>query len=135
MDVYHRILGKIYEITDGKQTESVDLLELVKQEGFLPSYEDISRQLNRSGWISDSGRGNKVKITHWGVKEAKKASAGTVDSGREVRKLATRLQEEIKELLVMAEELASDVTESKLKLVEKQMGSVAKVAEELKANI
>jgi hypothetical protein len=135
MDVYHRILGRLYEITGGKQSESVDLLELVKQEGFLPSYEDISRQMSRAGWITESGRGNKVKITHWGVKEAKKSGTAAGDSGREVRKLATRLQAEVKELLVMAEELASDISEAKMKLVEKQMASVSKVAEELKGNI
>ncbi len=135
MDVYHRILGKLYEITGGKQSESVDLQELVKQEGFLPSYEDISRQMSRSGWITDTGRGNKVKITHWGVKEAKKSGTAGPDTGRELKKLATRLQVEVKELVVMTEELASDISESKMKQVEKQMASVSKVAEELKGNI
>jgi len=135
MDVYHKILGKLYEITGGRQNESVDLKELVKEAGFLPSYEDIALQMSRAGWISESGGGNKVKITHWGVKEAKKGGGGGTDGARELKKLANKLQAEAKELLVMCEELSSDIGESKMKLVEKQLEAVGEVAKELKASI
>jgi len=93
MDVYHKILGRLYEITGGKQSESVDFVELVKEEGFFPSYDDIHRQMSRAGWITDTGRGNKVKLTHWGIKEARKAGGGAGDSDREAKKAARRLQE------------------------------------------
>ena len=135
MDVYHKILGRLYELTGGKQNESVDLKELVKEAGFLPSYEDIFRQMSRAGWISESGRGNKVKITHWGVKEAKKGGTGGTDGARELKKLARKLQEEAKELLVMCEELSSETVEGNLKQVEKQLDTVSELAKELKASI
>jgi hypothetical protein len=35
MDVYHKILTRIYEVTGGKDTVEVDLNDLLKQEGFL----------------------------------------------------------------------------------------------------
>ena len=32
MDVYHRVLVKLFEVTGGKETEIIDLKELVKKE-------------------------------------------------------------------------------------------------------
>ena len=135
MDVYHKILSRIYEVTGGKDTESVDLAEIVKEAGFYPSFTDIHSQLNRAGWIADTGRGNKVKITHWGIKEARKAGGGGADSKREQLKLAKRFKEEVKELLVIAEELASDPSEDRCKLAEKRISEVGKRLEELKSGV
>lgn len=135
MDVYHKILGRIYEVTGGRDTESVDLAEIVKEAGFYPSFNDIHSQLSRAGWIADTGRGNKVKITHWGIKEARKSGGGGADSKREQMKLAKRFKEEVKELLVVAEELASDPTEDRCKQAEGSYSEVGKRLEELKSSV
>lgn len=135
MDVYHKILQKLFQITGGKQSESVDFVELVKEEGFYPSYEDIHRQMSRAGWISDIGRGDKVKITHWGIKEARKTQSGGPDSSRETKKLATRLKEEVKELLVMAEVLVSEMSEDSYKEVEAKLESISRLAGDLKEKV
>lgn len=135
MDVYHKILLRIHELTGGKTSESVDLVELVKDEGFFPSYKDIHSQMNRSGWISDTGKGNKVKITHWGIKEARKTAGGGGDSGREQVKLANRFKEEVKELLVIAEELAADPSDERCKRAESKYSEAGKKLEELRSGI
>ena len=49
MDVYQKVLVKLYEVTGGKDTQTVDLKELVKELGFLGSYPDIFSMLSRSG--------------------------------------------------------------------------------------
>ena len=41
MDVYHKILVKLYEVTGGRDSKKVDFAELLKKEGFYPSYADI----------------------------------------------------------------------------------------------
>ncbi|REJ78921.1 MAG: hypothetical protein DWQ47_05620 [Acidobacteria bacterium] len=135
MDVYHKILEKIYEVTGGKDSESVDLKELVKKAGFFPSYKDIHSQMNRSGWISDTGRGSEVRITHWGIKEARKIAKGGGGDDREKRKRAKKLHEEIKELSVMAEELSSEPNADNLKLVESGLTKVEKCLADLKSVI
>jgi len=76
MDVYHKILVRLYDITDGKQSKTVDFVDLVKGEGFYPSYSEIFRQMSQAGWIAEAGRSDVVKITHWGIKEAKKSKSG-----------------------------------------------------------
>ena len=135
MDVYHKILAKIYEVTGGKTSESVDLKDLVKEAGFFPSYSDIHSQMNRSGWISDTGRGSEVKITHWGIKEARKIAGGGGQDDRQKMKLAKKLHEEIKELSVMAEELSSKPDQDNLKLVENGFSKVEKCLGDLKSVI
>ena len=133
MDVYHKILDRIYRETGGKQSEYVDLKEVVKEEGFAPSFDDIHKQLSRAGWISDTGSGTNVKITHWGTKEAKKTASGGSDNSAEIKKRATRVKEEIKELLIMAEELAGDPTEAKLKEIDKRFAKLGNSMDELRS--
>lgn len=135
MDVYHKILDRIYRETGGKQSEYVDLREVVKEEGFAPSFDDIHKQLNRAGWITDTGSGSNVKITHWGVKEAKKTAAGGADNSAELKKMANRVKEEVKELLIMAEELAGDPSDAKLKLVEKSHSNVGSKISDLRSSL
>lgn len=135
MDVYHKILDRIYRETGGRQSDYVDLREIVKQEGFSPSFDDIHKQLNRAGWITDTGSGTNVKITHWGVKEAKKSASGGADNSAEIKKMANRVKEEIKELLIMAEELAGDPSDSKLKQVEKRLSEVGNKISDLRSSL
>lgn len=135
MNVYQKILVKLFKVSGGKITEAVDLKELVKSEGFHPSYKDIFRQLSQQGWIAETGRADVVNITHWGVKEAKKLSAGGVDDSREIEKKVNRLKAEVKEFMVMTEEFAGDISEEHFGLVVKQFGKVRESIEELKGKI
>lgn len=134
MNVYKKMLVKLYEATGGKDSKRVDLKELVKKEGFLPSYNDIYKHLNQQGWITEAGRSDVVCITHWGAKEAKKAQGGVSDDSRVLRKSANSLSANIKELQVMSEEFASDISEESFNRLENKFGEIDKAIKELKAN-
>ena len=41
MDVYHKVLARLLEATGGRESEKVDIKELVKKEGFLSSYHRL----------------------------------------------------------------------------------------------
>ncbi|HVE56471.1 MAG TPA: hypothetical protein VNB22_06550, partial [Pyrinomonadaceae bacterium] len=107
MDVYHRVLVKLYEVTGGKP-EAVDLKELVKKEGFLGSYPQIFEHLSRQSWITETPRVDSVKITHWGIKEAQKAqTSGGGDDSLAVKKEVNRTISEARELIKIFEDLAN----------------------------
>lgn len=126
MDVYHKVLVKLYEITGGRDSQAVDFKEMVKSLGFLGNYPDILQNLSGQGWIAETTKANFVKITHWGVKEAQKATAGTngADETIELKKSANRLKEETKQLLIMIEEFASETSKEKLDSVEKKLNEI-----------
>lgn len=125
MDLYHKILIKLYDASGGKDSQKVDFADLVKQEGFNASYKDIYKQMSQSGWITEAGRADVVNITHWGVMEAKKTLAsGGEDSTKEFEKAATRLVANARELLVMSEEFASKKSEGSLTQVENKFDEV-----------
>ncbi len=132
MDVYHKVLVKLYEESGGRLTKKIDLGDLVKAAGFHPSYDDIYKQLSAAGWIAEAGRGNVVFITHWGVKEAKKSQSGAPDSAKGLTKEANRLAANAKELSIVIDEFAEDISEQNFKLVEKKFAGVEKALEGLK---
>src|ERR1044072_5026754 len=109
MDVYHRVLTKLYDVTGGKESETVDLKELVKKEGFLGSYAQIKDHLSRQSWITETARPDSVKITHWGVTEAKKSPASGDDDSQAIKKEVNRTIANTKELIIFLDELANDV--------------------------
>lgn len=119
MDVYHKVLVKLYEVTGGKDSQTIDFKDLVKGEGFLGNYNDIFDVLSSQGWIADAKKQNYVCITHWGVSEAKKASSDAPDASEEIQKLAKRLVNEVKEMTNVVEEFSSDTSKKKLESVEK----------------
>lgn len=136
MDVYHKILLRIYEITGGKVSEEVDFVELLKDEGFYPSYSDIFNQLTRNGWVSDTGNGDNVKITPWGVREARKVEKhGGTDDRRIVLKKAKALAEEIRQMLVVAEEVADDPDDKGMKQVEAVFSKVKERMDDLRSRL
>lgn len=134
MNVYQKILVKLYEETGGKDSVSVDFRDLVKKEGFYPSYDEIFRQMSQQGWITEVGRSDAVAITHWGVKEAKKSQAGVQDGSRELKKNATRLKEDVKEFLVMSEEFASKTSEENFGNVKGKFDEIKSAIESLNTN-
>lgn len=131
MDVYHRVLAKLYEITGGKDTQDVDFADLLKREGFFPSIDDIKKHLSGESWITETSRTNVVRITHWGVAEAKKARSSTPDGVSETRRNANRLKDKARDFMIAAEEYAGAPSADSLKALEKNFreleASVAKL--------
>ncbi len=137
MDVYHKVLVKLYELTGGKDTQAVDFKELVKAQGFHGNYHDIFQMLNGQGWIAETPKANYVKMTHWGVKEARKSTSGTIDAdgSQELKKTANRLIKDTKEFLILLEEFASDASKEKFGQVEKKFGELNSSITALKENV
>jgi len=135
MDVYHKVLNKLYEMTGGKDSQTVDLKDLVKGQGFLGNYEDIFQMLNGQGWIAETPKLNYVRITHWGVKEAKKSAVTGPDVSQTIKKETPRLIAETKQFLIMLEEFASNTTEENYTQIEKKLNEINSAIGKLKSDI
>lgn len=135
MDVYHRVLVKLYEITGGRESETVDLKELVKKEGYLGSYPQIKEHLSGQSWITETSRVDSVKITHWGVSEAKKSGSGGGDNTPAAKKEINRTIADARELIIFIEELANDVSKENISRIEKKLGEINSAIQKLKASV
>lgn len=139
MDVYHKVLVKLYDATGGRDTQTVDLKELVKEQGFLGNYDDIFGMLSGQGWVAETPKPNFVKITHWGVKEAQKSSAGGGDKddqgAQELKKTVNRLISDTKDFLIMLEELAADASKEKFGQIEKKFGELNSAISKVKNSV
>ena len=124
MNVFHKVLLKIFELTGGKEAIEVDLAELLKKEGFYSSIESISQQLQDESWITEAGRKNIFKITHWGVAEAKRLKANGPDKVSDVDKHATRFLNEARELIKMLEEFAAKPEPKGFERIEKRLSEL-----------
>ena len=121
MNVFHKVLVKIFELTGGKDSVEVDLVELLKKEGFFPSIDSISEQLLSESWITEAGKKHIVRITHWGASEAKRVMANAPDKINEVEKNSNRLLNEARELIIMLEEFAAKPESKKFERIEKRI--------------
>jgi hypothetical protein len=135
MDVYHKVLNKLYEVTGGKDSQTVDLKDLVKRLGFLGNYDDIFQMLNGQGWIVETPKLHYVKISHWGVKEASKSGIKETDTGQTVKKEAARIVAETKQFLIMLEEFSSEISEEKYARIEKKLSEINSAIGKLKSGI
>ncbi len=135
MDVYHKILTRIYEITGGKDTVEVDLNDLLKQEGFYSNIDNISQHLATESWVAETPRPRVVKITHWGVAEAKRVLTNTPDTKREVSKDANRLLAESRELIIMLEEFAASPNGTNYTTIERKLGELMAILGRIKDNV
>jgi hypothetical protein len=135
MDVYHKVLKRLHEATGGKDSQIVDFKDLVKSAGFLGNYDDIIQFLSSQGWIAESTKENFVRITHWGVNEAKKSSAGAPhDSIQETKKEANRAVSQAKEILIVLEEYAAHPTKENLEQVTKKITALNSSVEKLNSD-
>ncbi len=125
MNVFHKVLVRIFEITGGKDSVEVDLVDLLKKEGYFPSIDSISGQLLDEGWLTEAGRKHVVRITHWGVSEAKRVMTNSPDKANEVDKDSTRLLNEARELIIMLEEFVATPDSKKLERVEKRIAELS----------
>ena len=135
MDVYHKVLLNLYNVTGGKDSLTVDLKELVKNQGFLGNYGDIFQMLSGQGWIAETPKANFVRITHWGVKEIKKSADDQPVVAHVTKKEATQLVSDVKLLLIMLEEFASDASVENLMQVEKKLTEINVAVGKLKSSI
>jgi hypothetical protein len=135
MDVYHKVLVKLYEITGGKDTETVDLKELVKKEGFLGSYPQILEHLSRQSWIIETTRPGSVKISHWGIKEAKNSDASSDNNPESARKEINRMISETRELIKYFEDLANDTSKENIVKSEKKLAEINSAIQKLKESV
>lgn len=125
MNVFHKILIKIYEMTDGKDTIDVDLVDLTKKEGFYSNIDNISRQLQDEGWITEGAKRNIIRITHWGMMEAKRVLSASPDKANELSKESTRLMNVGKEFAIMLEEFNAGPDADKLGRIEKRISEMS----------
>ena len=132
MNVYQKVLVKLYEETGGRDSKTVYLKDIVKDLGFFPSYADIKSQMSHDGWLTDGVRSGEVNITHWGVREAKNLLKGGTDNTREQTKAVNKEKSEVKVLMVMAEELVEDITPETFSAVENKLKEVTKVINDMK---
>ncbi|MGB7209531.1 MAG: hypothetical protein WBD27_12780 [Pyrinomonadaceae bacterium] len=135
MDVYHKILTKIYEVTGGKDTVEVDLNDLLKREGFFSNIDNISLHLTTESWVAETPRPRVVKLTHWGAAEAKRVLSNTPDTIRELAKDANRLLADSRELIIMLEEFAVSPSSTNFKTIEKRFVDLSAIFERIRGNI
>ena len=135
MDVYHRVLARLYEVTDGKDTKTVDFKDLVKSLGFLGNYPDIFERLSGAGWIAEDKKADFVRITHWGVSEVKKSPAAPNQSNNNLKSDANKAIAEARELGLLLEVLASDVSNDNLAPVERKIDNLKAVISRIKSNL
>ena len=125
MNVYHKILVKIFEITGGKESMDVDLIDLTKKEGYFPNIDMINKQLLDEGWITEPSRKYTIRITHWGATEAKRVISDSPDRVNELLRNSTRLVNETKELASMVEEIAAKPESGKLDLIARRIADLS----------
>ncbi len=125
MDTYHKMLVKVYEAAGGRETNDVDFVEITKREGYFPSIDDIVSQLKSEGWVTESRR-NILRLTHWGVAEAKKCSDARPDSARAIERETTGLIASARDLAVLGEEFSSDPVGKRFKPIESKLADIEK---------
>ena len=135
MDVYHKVLLKLYQATGGRDSQTVDLKDLVKSLGFLGSYDDIFHMLNGQGWIAETPKLNFVRMTHWGVKEADNSASGELVAAPPVSNEAARLIAETKQFLIALEKFASDSSKENFRQIEKKVSEINQAIAKLKTGI
>jgi len=135
MDVYHKVLAKLYELSGGRESVDLDLSDITKQLGYFPSRENIANQLMQEGWVTETSRKYVVRITHWGIGEAKKSAANPESDAGSVAKNATRLAAAARELLVAAEIFSDKPEKDKLAIVEKHSSELAEIIKTLRSEL
>ncbi len=135
MDVYHKVLTKIYEQTGGKDSVDVDLTELLKREGFFPSLENITKFLTDESWVTETAKQYTVRITHWGVSEAKKTLSGAPDKAQIIERDSKKIISEAREFVVMLEEFAASPESKKFAVIRERHEQIGGTLGRIEKNI
>ncbi len=135
MDVYHRVLIKLFEETGGSDSKAVDFADLVKRMKFHANYTSIFKELSVQGWIIETSKPDWVKLSHWGIEEAKKSNSGGDVDSPELKKDSNRLLSETRELADLVEKLSSDISKEHLSNVEKKISQINALVGNLKSKL
>lgn len=135
MDVYHKVLVKLYEITGGKDSVDVDMVELLKREGFFPSLQNILQRLLDESWVAETSRTNIVRITHWGVAEARRTVTDTPDKAFALSKDTNRLISEMRDAMIIAEDFSTSPSPEKFKNLEQKYSELNGIIARIKGNV
>ena len=135
MNVYQKVLTKIYDVTGGKDSVDVDLVDLTKKEGFYSNIDNISKQMQDEGWITEGSKANIIRITHWGATEAKRVLSASPDKVNELSKESNRLVAEGKEFAIMLEEFAAGPDAAKLGRIEKRVSEMSERCRKIRGYI
>lgn len=135
MDAFQKVLVKIYEITGGRDTQDVDFMELLKSEGFWSSRESIKEHLNNEGWITDSPRSGLIRITHWGVAEAKKAMSSPPKTDPGIDRVTARLGNAARDFSIVVEEFIAKPSSKTLKPVQDRLSELDDMVDKVKSMI
>ena len=135
MDVYHKVLTRLFKDSGGKETVKVDMGDILKQEGFFPSRDEISGRMVEEGWITESDAKYVVYLTHWGIAEAKRTLSDVPDNSRALEKDSKQLISTAREFVVMTEEFAGEPTKSRLSVIEKRCAELGDLVSRVKANM
>jgi len=134
MDVYQKVLVKLNELTGGKDNVDADMVDLLKREGFYPSIDDILDRMSSEGWITET-RPKTVRITHWGVMAARKIKSKAPDSANILDKQATRLQGQVKELVILTDEFNGKATAENFEQIENKLSEINATARKIKEHV
>ena len=135
MDVYHKVLTRLFKVSGGKETVKVDMGEILKQEGFFSNRDEIGGRMLEEGWITEADAKYLVYMTHWGIAEAKKTLSNTPDNSRALEKESRQLISTAKEFVVMTEEFAGEPTKPRLSVIEKRFAELGDLVSRVKANM
>jgi hypothetical protein len=135
MDLYRKVLVKLYQETDGNDSHSVNFVDLVKKLGFLGSYDDIFRKLSGQGWITETSKADWVKLTHWGIKEAEQSLSGGAEAGQLVKKEVVRIVAEARDFVNLLENFAGDLSKENFASVQKKVSELNEAVNNLKSHI
>ena len=134
MDIYQKVLVKLYSIAGDRENADVDFIELLKKEGFYASLNDISSRMSSEGWITES-RPRHVKLTHWGIAAAKKLSKGGSDADVVIGPQAALLKNEVKELASLADEFARNASSDNFSRLEKKLAEISSMIAQVRESI
>jgi hypothetical protein len=125
MDAYQEVMVKLLEVTEGKDSKAVDFKDLVKKLGFHGNYGPIFERLSQEGWIAEDRKADFVRITHWGVAEAKKAlkqAGGAVETPTSEN--ASKCAATAREFATVLHNFAKDASKENLKKAENKFAEL-----------
>ena len=131
MDVYQKVLVKLYDITGDRENVDIDMTELLRREGFFSSITEIIGKMSSEGWITES-RPRTVRLTHWGVMAAKNINNDTPDSANIIDRQADRLKSEVKEFIILVEEFNGKATSDNFSRLDKKLNEINTVTAKIR---
>jgi hypothetical protein len=134
MDIYQKVLVKLYGIAGDRDNADVDFTELLKKEGFYSNINDITSRMSSEGWITES-RPRHVKLTHWGIAAAKKLSKKGDKTPNELVRHAARLKSEVQEFATLVAEFSGEINSDNFSRLYKKLADINTVTDKIRKDI